>query len=254
LKRNKTMSRNANILSGAIIGASIIVGIIYQSAKVDSRMPLTTILVEGKIQEPVRADLFDGTFYYEAVGDSVEEVKESAKKAKQRIIELFETIGLKKDIDFVVKPKNLNHTKTDDGKNVFTIRQRYRLQTQKIEMAQEAYKATEKLADEGIAMSSYDRDVFKIKNPSEIEKSLTVKAVLNGREKAESIAAAIKCKIVGVSGTNGEWCSVRFRDAGASEQSWESGTSIEQIAEVAVKTTFLAKATGDHSIAAEKID
>jgi hypothetical protein len=225
------------LIGSVVIGASIIVGVILKNSYDHSEKLISEIHVEGKAEENIKADLFDWSFTYSAAGSSVQEAKESVKTAKHEIVAILTDAGLVRDEDFIIKPKELSKTKTDDGKDVYTASQVYEVKTPKMDEATRAYKNSESLVDKGISISSSgEKDVYKLKDKSELEKKMRDKALKDAREQAEKIAASIGGKIIGVPGT--WWSYVRLKDINASNDSWRGGSSIDQIAILELNTNF----------------
>jgi hypothetical protein len=229
------------LIGSTIIGASIIVGVILKNGYDNhKKLLITSIRVEGKAEENIKADLFDWSFTYQAAGSSVQEAKESVKTAKQEIVAILTEAGLVRDEDFIIKPKQLAKTKTDDGKDVYTSSQEYEVKTQKMDEAKRAYKNSESLVDKGISISSNGTDIYKIKDKTELERKMRDKALKDAREQAEKIAVSMEGKIVGLPSPSWSW--VRLKDSNASDDSWRSGSSIDQVAILELSTSFNVEA------------
>jgi hypothetical protein len=201
---------------------------------------VSNVQVEGRAEQNVKADLFVWEFTYSAVGDKAQDAKESVKNAKKEITALLDNAGLIKDEDYTVKPRELSHTKTDAGADVFTISQRYEVKTQKMEEAVKAYKLSEKLADEGIAIVSDKSRMYQIKDKTNLEKQLIAKALEDAKERAVQIEKITGGRIIGVPEI--AWSRLQLRDSNASEEYyWDGGSTIDQIATLTLTTNYKMK-------------
>jgi hypothetical protein len=224
------------LIGSIVIGVSIITGVALKCHHDYRDRLMSTVRAEGRAEESVKADLFEWCFTFQSAGNSVQEAKEAVKNAKTDIVEVLTSAGLVRDDDFIVKPRELSKTKTDDGKDVYTASQTYEVKTQKMEEAARAFKNSESLVDKGVSISSQGTDVYKIKNKKELEKKLVDKALKDGREKAEKIAELIGGKIVGIPGTY--WSYIRLKDANASDDNWKGGSTIDQVAILELSSDF----------------
>jgi hypothetical protein len=224
------------LLGGIVIGVSILCGFALQGYLEYQNRLISSIHVEGKAEKQIKADLFDWNFKYEAVGDDVQEVKDSIKKAKQEIVSLLIDSGLKRDEDFIIKPKQLLKTKTNEGKDVFTISQDYEIKTQKMSEASLAYKNSEILVEKGISITTTNTDIYKIKDKKDLENQLIAAAIKDAAEKAEKLAATTGSKIIGA--PSSYWSYIRLKDSNASDDSWKSGSIIDQIATMEINIHY----------------
>jgi hypothetical protein len=224
------------LIGSAIIGASIVVGVILKNNHDHNETLISDIRVEGKAEENIKADLFDWSFTYSAVGNSVQEAKESVKTAKHEIVAILTDAGLVRDEDFIIKPKELSKTKMDDRKDVYTASQTYEVKTPKMDEAIRAFKNSESLVDKGVTISSDSKDVYKLKDKTELERKMRDKALKDAREQAEKIAESVGGRIIGLPSPS--WSYVRLKDANASDDSWRGGSSIDQVAILELNTTF----------------
>jgi hypothetical protein len=218
---------------------SIILGIFIHTKQVfKNDLRTSHISIHGTAEEEIKADLLTWKFEYSTVGDKVEEVKQSAKEAKIKIIEMLTSAGLEQDVDFEVRPKSLKHSKTDDGKNVFTISQTYEVNSSKLEEAEKAFKSSAYLSEEGIGITTCKDATYCLKDPISIERKLMPMAVQNATNRAEELAASQGCKIVSPPGI--EYSYSEFRDKNAARGSGTySGTNTKvQLASLTVTVTF----------------
>lgn len=228
-----------HIFSGLFIGISALSGFIIKGVMDSNDKLVVEVRIEGRAEENIKADLFEWSFSYQTVGDSIQEVKAAAKKAKAEIISMISENGLVKDKDFMVKPKQLKNSKTDDGKNVFVISQEYEVKTEKMQEAQKAYKSSELLVDKGISITMQNTDVYKVKDKTSLEKQLLKKALDDSKVKAERVAEITGGKIISLPATS--WSYIRFKDANTSDDSINNGASINQIAVIEISTTYKMK-------------
>ncbi|MDR2598177.1 MAG: SIMPL domain-containing protein [Holosporales bacterium] len=227
------------IISSIILGASIILGIsISTKQTIKNGLMTSRMTIHGRAEEEVKADLIEWRFEYSTVGDDVENVKHSVKEAKTKIVEMLTSAGLEQDIDFEVLPKHLQHSKTDDGKNVFTISQNYEIRSAKLEAAEKAYKASAHLPEDGIAITTLRDATYHIKDAVSIERKLTPQAVQNAINCAEELAASQGCRIVGPPGI--EYAgSVDCRDKGDTNyRSYGDAKRKDQIASITLQVSF----------------
>ncbi|MDR2666670.1 MAG: SIMPL domain-containing protein [Holosporales bacterium] len=231
------------VINSLVLGACILGGFYLHNRFVTADKLISTISVNGKAEEAIKADMFDWKFIYSSVGDTPQAAKEAVKIAKKEICAILEESGLIRDEDYAIKPRELNHKKTDDGKDVFTMSQTYEVKTQKMEAAEAAYKASETLSDKGITISSgndsrYTPGVYNIKDKRDLEKKLLDRAMRDAREKAEQVASLAGGTIIGMPELG--YSYVRTRDANAAEDAyqWGGGSTIDQIATLEVSTTF----------------
>lgn len=227
------------ILPGVVIGFSIIVGFVIKGFMEFNDKLIAEVRVEGRAEEKIHADLFEWTFAYQTVGNNVKEVKSAVKKAKDEIISMLSENGLVKDKDFIVKPKQLKNTKTDDGTDVFLISQEYEVKTQKMTEAQKAYKNSEHLVDKNISITTQNTDVYKIKDKTSLEKRLLEKALEDAKNKAEHISEIAGGKIISLPTTS--WSYIRFKDLNTSDDSVTNGSTINQIAIIEISTSYKIK-------------
>jgi hypothetical protein len=228
------------IISSIILGISIIVGVFIntnQTLKNEIQIAKTTI--DGRAEEEVEADLVDWKFEYSTVGDEVEDVKRSVKEAKKEIIEMLTNAGLEQGVDFKVLPKNLKHSKTDDGKSVFTITQTYEIYSTKLKETEEAFKASALLPEKGIAITAYRGISYRVKDTTQIERRLMPQAVQNATNRAKELAAAQGHEIVGPPKIACGY--IEFREKGTANLRPYYGLDVEdkdQIASFKVTVTF----------------
>jgi hypothetical protein len=234
------------IINSLILGTCVLGGFYINNSFITADRMISTISVSGKAEESVKADMFDWKFVYSSVGDTPQIAKEAVKVAKKEICAILEEAGLVRDEDYSIKPRELGHSKTNDGKDVFTMSQTYEVKTQKIEAAETAYKASETLSDKGITVSSgndsrYTPGVYHIKDKSDLEKKLVEQALKNAREKADQVANLTGGKIVGMPEFG--YSYMRMRDSNSAEDTyqWGGGSTVDQIATLEVNTTFKMK-------------
>jgi hypothetical protein len=224
------------IIAGSIVGVSVLSGVIFKCQFDRSESLREVIHVEGEAEEQIKADLFEWNFTFESIGDEVQEVKENVKKTKKDVMAMLTDVGLVRGEDFEIKPKQLSITKTDQGKNVVRITQDYEIKTPKIEAAERAWKNSETLIEKGISLNGGYSDRYQIKDKTKIQQRLQIAAIKDGREKAEKLAADLGGKIIGM--PSGGWSYVQIKDLNTSEDSWKSGSSVDQIAKLGMSMQF----------------
>ncbi len=228
-----------NITSRIFVGLSIFCGFLIKGIMESNDKLIAEIRVEGRAEQKIKANLFEWVFVYQAVGNNVQEVKLLGKNAKKEIIEMLVRNGLVKDKDFIVKPKQLKNTKTDDGKDVFIISQEYEVKTQKLSEAEKAYKNSGELVDINISITNQNTDIYKVKDRTDLEKRLLKQALDDSRNKAERIAEMTGGNIIGLPTTS--WSYITIKDANTSDDSNTNGTSIDQIGVIQISTTYKMK-------------
>ena len=230
------------IFGSIIVGGCVLAGCILAGRQVFDSRTVSRISVQGETEELVKSDLFCWNFEYSLSGDKVDDVKSSVKTAKHEIVAMFDKEGLVRNEDYIVRPRELQQRKTEEGKEVYTISQKYEIKTQKMDAAQRAFKASENLADMGITISR-DRwnDIFRIKDRKQIEERLIAKAIENAKEKAEKMVKASGGTIFGVPSVS--YSYLRFKDpkGGDDEYNWGGSSSIDQIAVLSVSMDFKVK-------------
>lgn len=231
------MSRN--IIASVIIGLSITAGFSINGRMAEDTARVSTISVTGIAKENVKADVFAWTFEHEIVGGTVEEVMASWNKGKGEIISMFTKEGLVRNEDYIIKSKKLNKRKSDDGKDIYTITQKYEVMSAKVSKAHKAYKASESLPENGISITSYESNIFLIKDKKAIEEKLSEKALADAKEKAIKMANLLNAEIVGVPSSS--YSYVRIKDAKASEDTWTYGSTIDQVAILEMYSSFTIK-------------
>lgn len=228
-----------NITSSIFVSLSILGGFLIKGMMNSNDKLIAEIRVEGRAEQRIRADLFEWTFVYQTVGNDVQEVKDLGRKAKKEITEMLVENGLIKDEDFIVKPKQLKNTKTDDGKDVFMISQEYEVKTQKMSEAEKAYKNSERLVDKSISITNQNTDVYRVKDRTDLEKKLLKQALDDSKNKADRIAEITGGKIVSLPTTS--WSYITIKDANTSDDSNTNGSSIDQVGVIQISTTYKMK-------------
>jgi hypothetical protein len=232
------------IIRSLILGSCILGGFYIHNRLVTADKLISNIAVNGKAEEAVKADMFNWRFVYSSVGNTPLIAKGAVKTAKKEICSILDESGLIRDEDYSIKPRELRHSKTDDGKDVFTMSQVYEIKTQKMEAAEKAYKASEALSDKGITISSgndsrYVPEVYYIKDKRELEEKLRIQALKDAREKAEQIASIVGGEIIGVPELRYSYVKIRDFNAAEDQHCWSGGGStIDQIATLEINTEF----------------
>jgi hypothetical protein len=158
---------------------------------------------------------------------------------------MLDKYGLTKNEDYIIKPKELSHYK-DSGKDIFSITQFYEIKTQKINAVEQIYKSSEKFAEAGITISSRYGDGLKyyIKDPKELEKSLIIKAIMDGEEKMRQMTKTTGWRAVGLPSLY--WHHyISFRAKNSADENggyyYDKNSSPDQIATVKVSMSYNTK-------------
>jgi hypothetical protein len=229
------------LISSVIIGGLIAIAVVFHADVSRDRGEVAKIEIKGKAKKDVKADLFSWNVYLEAIGDSPEEARESWAKSKAGIIETLAKFGLKRNEDFFGRPKTLKKSKTDGGKDVFTVEQTYYISTMKMKEAEGFLKETGDFAEKDISISSskWDKDRYKIKDLKKIEEELIKEAIEDAKRQAINVATACGGVLVGLPSI--AYSYARVLDANASEDSYEGGSIIDQKVITTVSASFLMK-------------
>jgi hypothetical protein len=227
------------IISSIIIGSSIIWGItIHTKQTFKNELMKSSITIQGVAEKEVKADFFEWKFEYETVGSNVEEVKKSTKNAKKEIVEMLVTSGLTPEIDFDVYPKNMKHSKTVEGKNVFTISQFYSIHSLKLKEANKAFELSALLPEKGIAILSHNPGrAYRVKNTKLLEKKLLPLAIQDAKKRAEELSKVNDWKIVGAPTIRYVYTELRDKNFSENLMSNEA-VSVDQTARITVNVKF----------------
>jgi hypothetical protein len=230
----------AEKIQSLILGTCIIAGFAFHNMYKSPDHYTGSISVEGTAEQEVKADLVEWRFHISVVGDTLEETKEPYKKAKNEIMALFDKTGLVKEEDYCAYPKELSHSKRDDGKDVFTVTQSYMIKTQKINAAEQFFKSSEKLVEDGITLEHQGTLFYQIKDSKELEKLLCVKAIADANEKVRQLEKYTGTHVIGAPSIG--WSYISFRDANASkDRYWDNGKRSDQIATLSVQLNYSVK-------------
>jgi hypothetical protein len=229
------------LVSSVVIGSLIAVAIVLHSDVSRDRGEIAKIEISGEAKKDVKADLFSWNLYLEAIGDSTKEARESWTKSKAGIIDALAKFDLKRDEDFFIRPKTLKKSKTDGGKDVFTIEQTYYIATTKMKEAEAFLKEAENFADKDISISSsrWDKGKYEIKDLKKIEEELMKEAIEDAKRQAANTAATCSGVLVGLPSV--AYSYARVLDANAPDESGERGTTINQKVITTVSVSFLMK-------------
>ncbi|MDR2458861.1 MAG: SIMPL domain-containing protein [Holosporales bacterium] len=223
-----------------MVGSSIIIGCILHSQRMAENNGLGHIQVEGTAEQEITADMLVMSIDYSTTHDNVKGAVDASKNAKKRIIEVLNNCGLVKDADYHTQPRCISQSKTtNSGNDIVTASQTIRLSTTRLAEAENAEKALDALASDGITATYYRS--YEYKDMPRIEREMMGKAILDAYERAAQIARHTECEIIGAPKIG--WGYVQLKDTNACRNGWSStgGSAKEQTANMRLQVEYTVR-------------
>jgi hypothetical protein len=233
----QNLKNTAGILGCCVVGFSIIIGCVLHSRRESEYNTLGYVTVEGSAEQDVIADLLVMNINYSTTHDTVKGAVEASKNAKKKITEVLNSCGLTKDTDYHTQPRCISQSKaTDSGKDIVTATQTISVSTTHLAEGENAEKALDALASDGITASYYRS--YEYKDMPSIEKEMIGKAILDAHDRATQIAKHTGCRIVGAPKVG--WGYARLKDTNTGGDRWNSssGSAKEQTANMQLHVEY----------------